>query len=90
MDWKKSVLFTISISLYLASVKCQQDDEFIFDELPLEVDTKISHIVPVQRLWGIPDTQAIVGKLFVLNVPNDAFKGDIDYYEVKPFCINYH
>ncbi|KAK6624877.1 hypothetical protein RUM44_011741 [Polyplax serrata] len=82
MDWKKSVLFTISISLYLASVKCQQDDEFIFDELPLEVDTKISHIVPVQRLWGIPDTQAIVGKLFVLNVPNDAFKGDIDYYEV--------
>jgi neurexin len=38
---------------------------------------------PIQRLWGIPDTVAPLGKLFHMNVPRDAFSGDVDHYEVS-------
>lgn len=64
-----------------------QDDGFAFEESDTEVkvkeDGKILNIVPVHRVWGIPDTQTIVGKLFILQIPKDAFKGDIDHYEVS-------
>jgi neurexin len=38
---------------------------------------------PVQKLWGIPDTMATVGKLFHMKIPGDAFSGDVDHYEVS-------
>ena len=63
-----------------------QEDGFAFEESDAEEkpkDTKFSNIVPVHRVWGIPDTQTVVGKLYVLQIPKDAFKGDIDHYEVS-------
>ena len=37
---------------------------------------------PVSVKWGIPDTTAIVGKLFHYMLPEDAFRGDITGYKV--------
>jgi hypothetical protein len=42
---------------------------------------------PVQRLWGIPDTVAPLGKLFHMNVPRDAFTGEVDHYEVSSLTV---
>ncbi len=33
-------------------------------------------------LWGVPDTQAFVGKLFRYQIPDNAFTGDIDSFRV--------
>lgn len=38
---------------------------------------------PVQKLWGIPDTVATVGKLFHMKIPGDAFSGDVGHYEAR-------
>lgn len=36
----------------------------------------------VKRLWGVADTVAVVGKLFQYHIPNDAFAGDVQKYEL--------
>ncbi len=38
---------------------------------------------PVSVRWGVPDTTALVGKLFHYLLPKDAFRGDITGYEVR-------
>ncbi|CAL4108520.1 unnamed protein product [Meganyctiphanes norvegica] len=38
---------------------------------------------PVTRLWGVPDTTTTVGTLFSMAVPNDAFDGDVQHYQLK-------
>ena len=37
---------------------------------------------PVSPGWGIPDTTATVGVAFSHSIPKEAFRGDIDKYEV--------
>ena len=38
---------------------------------------------PVRRQWGVPDAIAHVGRLFRLEIPHDAFQGDIDHFLVR-------
>ncbi|XP_005097620.2 dystroglycan [Aplysia californica] len=38
---------------------------------------------PVGVNWGVTDSTAIVGRMFRLHIPSDAFSGTVDGYEVK-------
>lgn len=76
-------LFRLFVFVQFILITTSQDNDIAFNEMPLNIDEKITKIVPVSRLWGVPDTYAVVGKLFSLAVPKKAFKGDIDYYEVR-------
>ena len=40
---------------------------------------------PLTLFWGIPDTQANVGKLYKFTIPANAFQGNVDYYQVNIF-----
>lgn len=83
MDVIKTFFLGFLLSSNLLLITSFQEEDIAFDEMPPNFDAKISNIIPVRRMWGISDTQAIVGKLFTLIIPVDAFKGDIDYYEVS-------
>ncbi|XP_076041868.1 uncharacterized protein LOC143025747 [Oratosquilla oratoria] len=37
----------------------------------------------LRREWGVPDTEAIVGQLFSHRIPDNAFAGEIDEYQVR-------
>lgn len=76
--------FTL-LSLHCVSILSIPNDDIAFEDVMphAEKSDKISNIIPVQRGWGVPDVQAIVSKLFILKVPGEAFKGDIDHYEVS-------
>lgn len=36
----------------------------------------------VERLWGVPDVVTMVGHVFKMRIPDEAFAGDVDFYEV--------
>lgn len=38
----------------------------------------------LRRLWGVPDTSAYVGHLFRMEIPKQAFSGDVLAYKVPP------
>ncbi|XP_071486613.1 dystroglycan 1-like [Diadema antillarum] len=38
---------------------------------------------PVSPGWGIPDTTATVGVAFSYTIPKEAFRGDVDKYEIR-------
>ncbi|XP_076363552.1 dystroglycan 1-like [Tachypleus tridentatus] len=44
--------------------------------------SKPQTLMKVKRFWGVPDTTATIGKLFNYSVPEDAFTGQVDQYEV--------
>nr|CAD7400178.1 unnamed protein product [Timema cristinae] len=67
----------ISLSAGLAP---EEEEDFAFVAANENVPQSKS---PVQRLWGIPDSLAPVGRLFRLNIPRDAFKGDIEHYQAQ-------
>lgn len=37
----------------------------------------------LKRLWGVPDTTAYVGHLFRMEIPKEAFTGDVQVYKVS-------
>lgn len=43
--------------------------------------------IPVALNWGIPDSSAVVGRVFNYAIPSDAFKGDIISYMVSEDLI---
>ncbi|KAK8389932.1 hypothetical protein O3P69_012857 [Scylla paramamosain] len=55
------------------------------EEEPLAASSSSSSSTPVgvRRLWGVEDTQAFIGRLFSHAVPQDAFQGDVEAYQVK-------
>lgn len=63
----------------VSSISSQTED-FAFEQELQAASTQT--IVPLKRLWGIPDTKAQVGKLMQITVPLDAFDGAITKYEV--------
>ena len=38
---------------------------------------------PITRLWGIPDTEALVGHAFSLTIPKESFQGPVVSYTVS-------
>nr|CAD7455771.1 unnamed protein product [Timema tahoe] len=73
------LVFITFISLS-AGLALEEEEDFGFVAANENVPPSKS---PVQRLWGIPDSLAPVGRLFQLNIPRDAFKGDIDHYQAQ-------
>ena len=57
----------------------------VLDESQVDVGNDQQTVAkqPVSVNWGIPDTTAIVGKLFHYLLPDDAFKGDVTGYKVR-------
>ncbi|XP_063226131.1 dystroglycan 1 [Bacillus rossius redtenbacheri] len=76
--------------LALAASHQTSEEDFAFEpstseesDFPVPLGRPRPSWALVQRLWGVPDTFAPVGKLLHLAVPNDAFKGDVDRYEAS-------
>lgn len=44
----------------------------------------------LRRLWGVPDTSAYVGHLFRMEIPKQAFSGDVLAYKVRPLFFSNH
>lgn len=96
-DMAASRLWHLSAILWsamaLAVMALHSEEDFAFEMTPSEEQEVLSgpsshphpHPTssPIQRLWGIPDTVASVGKLFHVTIPEDAFSGDVDHYEVS-------
>ncbi|XP_045452304.1 dystroglycan 1 [Melitaea cinxia] len=66
----------------------RHDDDFAFDnneEFQVELTANHSEIAKngLRRLWGVPDTSAYVGHLFRMEIPKQAFSGDVLAYKVK-------
>lgn len=57
-----------------------QTEDFAFEQDTTGVPAHT--LIPLKRLWGIPDTKAQVGKFVQISVPADAFDGVINKYEV--------
>ncbi|XP_068620063.1 dystroglycan 1 isoform X2 [Battus philenor] len=65
----------------------RNDDDFDFDnneEFQVELTANHSEIEKngLRRLWGVPDTSAYVGHLFRMEIPKEAFSGDVVAYKV--------
>ncbi|XP_032520164.2 dystroglycan 1 isoform X2 [Danaus plexippus] len=66
----------------------RHDDDFAFDnneEFQVELTANHSEIAKngLRRLWGVPDTSAYVGHLFRMEIPKEAFTGDVLAYKVR-------
>ncbi|XP_063385930.1 dystroglycan 1 isoform X3 [Cydia fagiglandana] len=65
----------------------RHDEDFAFDnseEFQVELTANHSEIAKngLKRLWGVPDTSAYVGHLFRMEIPKQAFTGDVLAYKV--------
>ncbi|XP_069682124.1 dystroglycan 1 [Periplaneta americana] len=82
--WCLGAALGLVMALVVAGLHSEED--FAFETTAAdEQDTPTSHPTssPVQRLWGIPDTVASVGKLFHMTIPGDAFSGEVEHYEAR-------
>ncbi|XP_038211020.1 dystroglycan isoform X2 [Zerene cesonia] len=66
----------------------RHDDDFAFDnneEFQVELTANHSEIAKngLKRLWGVPDTSAYVGHLFRMEIPKEAFSGEVLAYKVR-------
>ncbi|XP_064292601.1 dystroglycan 1 isoform X2 [Plodia interpunctella] len=66
----------------------RHDDDFAFDnseEFQVELTANHSEITKngLKRLWGVPDTSAYVGHLFRMEIPKEAFTGEVQAYKVR-------
>ncbi|CAG9564071.1 unnamed protein product [Danaus chrysippus] len=66
----------------------RHDDDFAFDnneEFQVELTANHSEIAKngLRRLWGVPDTSAYVGHLFRMEIPKEAFTGEVLAYKVR-------
>ncbi|XP_033114589.1 dystroglycan-like [Anneissia japonica] len=43
----------------------------------------LDNATPVSMLWGVPDTSAVVGRIFKFAIPTYAFRGDVLRYELS-------
>jgi hypothetical protein len=82
----------LGLAMALAVMALHSEEDFAFEMTATDeqeaLNGPVSHphphptSSPIQRLWGIPDTVASVGKLFHMTIPGDSFSGDVDHYEV--------
>lgn len=57
---------------------------FILYFLQVDLTANHSEIAKngLRRLWGVPDTSAYVGHLFRMEIPKEAFSGEVLAYKV--------
>lgn len=77
----------LGLAMALAMTASHSEEDFAFEMPTAEEQEAVRGLhthpisTPVQKLWGIPDTVATVGKLFHMKIPGDAFSGDVGHYE---------
>jgi neurexin len=85
--WHLGAILGLAMALLMTASHSEED--FAFEAPAAEEQEALSGLhahplsKPVQKLWGIPDTVANVGKLFHMKIPGDAFSGDVDHFEVS-------
>jgi hypothetical protein len=85
--WHLGAILGLAMALVMTASHSEED--FAFEMPTTEEQDAFSGLhthpmsTPVQKLWGIPDTMANVGKLFHMKIPGDAFSGEVDHYEVS-------
>lgn len=85
--WHLGAILGLAMALLMTASHSEED--FAFETPAAEEQEALSGLhahpisTPVQKLWGIPDTVANIGKLFHMKIPGDAFSGDVDHYEVS-------
>lgn len=62
-------------------------NKFLFN-FQVELTANHSEIAKngLRRLWGVPDTSAYVGHLFRMEIPKEAFSGEVLAYKVHLIC----
>lgn len=86
--FNKILLILLSSSLVNSGLS-HDDEDFAFelddddDDIINDYLDKPTKIVPLQRLYGIPDSTAYVGRLFQFKIPADAFSGTLNHFEVR-------
>ncbi|CAH2239119.1 jg10407 [Pararge aegeria aegeria] len=86
MEYWRYVACTILLLCPLALSR--HDDDFAFDnneEFQVDLTANHSEIAKngLKRLWGVPDTSAYVGHLFRMEIPKEAFSGEVLAYKVR-------
>lgn len=85
--WHLGAILGLAMALVMTASHSEED--FAFETPSAEEQEALNGLhthpisTPVQKLWGIPDTVASVGKIFHVKVPGDAFSGDVDHYEAR-------
>ncbi|XP_013775306.1 dystroglycan-like [Limulus polyphemus] len=77
----KSVKMLVSIILVLSCAILLQVEATHVEDIT-NPQALLKNNVHVKRFWGVPDTVATAGKLFNYSVPEDAFTGQVDRFEV--------
>ncbi|CAG9795714.1 unnamed protein product [Diatraea saccharalis] len=86
MGWTRYIACALLLLCPLALSR--HDDDFAFDnseEFQLELTANHSEIAKngLKRLWGVADTSAYVGHLFRMEIPKEAFTGEVLAYKVR-------
>ncbi|KAL7286124.1 hypothetical protein TKK_0019638 [Trichogramma kaykai] len=93
------VLLLLGLVTGLSLAASYQEDDLVFDDVGDESASPTSSQAEqleerqhakepkkwlrVEKLLGMPDIAATVGKVFKLHVPKQAFSGNVDYYEAR-------
>ncbi|CAB0031996.1 unnamed protein product, partial [Trichogramma brassicae] len=93
------VLLLLGLVTGLSLAASYQEDDLVFDDVGNESASPSSSRAEqleerqhakepkkwlrVEKLLGMPDIAATVGKVFKLHVPKQAFSGNVDYYEAR-------
>ncbi|KAL4714980.1 hypothetical protein ACJJTC_003131 [Scirpophaga incertulas] len=69
----------------LAFSKKEVYDDIEYEDIQLELTANHSEIARngLRRLWGVADTSAYVGHLFRMEIPKEAFSGEVSAYKVR-------
>ncbi|CAH2042303.1 unnamed protein product, partial [Iphiclides podalirius] len=86
-EMTRARLLACALLVLCPSAIGRNDDDFDFDnneEFQVELTANHSEIAKngLRRLWGVPDTSAYVGHLFRMEIPKEAFSGDVIAYKV--------
>ncbi|XP_014220213.1 dystroglycan-like isoform X2 [Trichogramma pretiosum] len=93
------LLLLLGLVTGLSLAASYQEDDLVFDDVGDESASPTSSQAEqleerqhakepkkwlrVEKLLGMPDIAATVGKVFKLHVPKQAFSGNVDYYEAR-------
>ena len=81
------VLVVMVMMGYVSAMNLVQEekkvDEYVSAMNLVQEEKEVDDTGSVSLMWGIADTTASVGRVFKYHIPADAFKGDVQSYEVS-------
>ncbi|XP_048483992.1 dystroglycan 1 isoform X4 [Plutella xylostella] len=84
---RRGACAVLALALLCPLAHGRHDDDFAFDnndDSQVDIsDNQTPQSNGLKRLWGVPDTAAYVGHLFRMEIPKEAFSGDVHTYKVR-------